>query len=596
MKTFQANYSTIKIITASLLLQFAFQISSAQSFTKITTGDVVNTPGDYRSVNWIDYDNDGYLDLQITNGNAAGDNNTLYHNNGNGTFTTVLTDPIVSDNQPSDGATWADFDNDGDVDCFVVNWYGINNMFYINNGNGTFTQDMTSVIATDSGYSETASWGDYDNDGYVDLYVTNSDSVLRNYLYHNNGNGTFTKITSGNPVTDQRISRCVNWTDYDSDGDADIFVSNEGNQNENLYVNDSTGNFTSITTGVLVTAGGKTMSSSWGDYDNDGDQDVVLANDQGNEAFFRNDGAGVFTKLITDTLVKCGGNSFGSNWGDIDNDGDLDLIITNSFWGGMWHNFLFINNGNGTFSRDAATPIVQDSGWSYGCAFGDYDNDGFLDLAVANCYNASQNNSLYHNDGNSNHWIEIKCIGVISNRSAIGAKIKIKANINGIDVWQFREISAQTGYCGQNMLTVHVGLGNASNIDTLKIEWPSGIVDMYLNVNTDQITTAIEGQSLNAIDDIKTPDVTLLTNHPNPFIDDTAFEFELNDNSYVQLFIYDSKGYKIATLLNKKMSKGKHTIKWNGNDNEGKKISAGVFLYVLRNNDQLITRKLTHLK
>jgi enediyne biosynthesis protein E4 len=293
-----------RLILAALLIT---KFSSAQYFTRLSSGPPVTTPGDSRSVNWIDINNDGWTDLMITNGPQGGQNNFLYINNGNGSFTAVAGDPVVSDNAPSDGATWSDMDNDGDLDAFVVNWYNVKNLMYSNNGAGTFTQIITGSPVTDLGYSETASWGDYDNDGLVDLYVTNSAGTLRNFLYHNDGNGAFTKVVTGSPVTDQMPSRSVNWTDLDNDNDPDLFVTNEGNQHENIYRNDA-GMFTKITTGDLVNNAGNTMSSSWADIDNDGDLDVVLCNDGSNNALFRNDGNLSFVKLTNDTVLRTGGH------------------------------------------------------------------------------------------------------------------------------------------------------------------------------------------------------------------------------------------------------------------------------------------------
>ncbi len=581
----------IRIYLLMLLTIFPLFLFS-QSFTKITTGSIVNTLSDSRCVNWIDYNNDGWQDIMITNGPQNGENNMLYKNRGDGTFEEVTGDPIVMDHMPSDGATWADMDNDGFIDCFVVNWYNKNNMFYKNNGNGTFTQIKTGPLVTDGGYSETASWGDYDNDGLVDLYVTNSEGNFKNFLYHNNGGGTFTKITTGALVTDAHTSRSINWIDYDNDGDLDAFVSNESNQNEDLYRNNGGGVFEHITGGPLLTNGGNTMSSSFADYDNDGWQDVFLANDQGNLGLFRNTGNGNFIKITNDTIAKTVGRSFGCSWGDIDNDGDLDLFVTNAF-GPILQNYLFINNGDGTFTRDANNVITQDTGWSYGCAFGDYDNDGFLDLCVANCLSAAQANSLFHNNGNSNHWIEIKCIGVESNKSAIGAKVKVKAIINGKAVWQLREISAQSSYNGQNMLTTHFGLGAVGIIDSVKIEWPSGIIDIYKNTGHDKILTAIEGQSLSNTRELSQAFTKVFFSYPNPFKNDSAIEFELIENAYVDLDIYDLNGNIVKTLLKKNYSNGRQIINWDGTNNNDKRMSSGVYFLVLKESNHTMTKKIT---
>jgi hypothetical protein len=492
------------ILLASI---FHSDLAIAQSFTKITSGAVVSSPGDSRSVNWIDVNNDDFIDLQITNGAAGGQNNFLYLNDGNSGFTPLLSDTIVKDGKPSDGATWADTDNDGDWDCFVANWYNSIGLYYTNNGNGTFQLNTNSGLSSGITYAETAAWGDYDSDGLVDLYVTRSGGTVatnRNFLYHNNSNNFFTKINTGTLVTDALISRSANWTDIDLDGDLDLFVSNEGNSNnnENIYRNDSAGVFTKLSSGVLLNDGKKTMSSSWADFDNDGDLDVFLANENSSNALFRNDGNFNFTKLLSDTVSTGIANSFSSAWSDVDNDGDVDLFVTNSFLANTkLPCYFYINNGNGTFSRIGNHTLTADSAWTYGCAFGDYDNDGFEDLAVATCrfQGIDQNDFLYHNDGNLNNWVTFKLIGVTSNKSAIGAKVRIKATLNGIPTWQFREITAQSSYCGQNDMRAHFGLANATQIDSVKVEWPSGTIDFIDSVSTNQFFTLTETQGIQHI-------------------------------------------------------------------------------------------------
>ena len=508
MKRSLLTFLSIVILTINFKAQF---------FTKITTGPLVNSPGDARSVNWVDVNNDGFTDCQITNGPSAGQNNMLYLNDGVGGFTTLTVDTIVKDKKSSDGATWADMDNDGDMDCFIANWYNQNNMLYTNNGTGTFTQISSGPTVNDFGYSETAAWGDYDNDGFVDLYVTNSGGVKKNFLYHNNGNNTFTKIITGTLVNDANESRCVNWTDIDNDSDLDLFITNESNQNEDLYRNDGNGVFTKLTAGTLLHNGGSTMSGSWADYDNDGDLDVFLANDGSSNCLFRNDGNFNFTKIISDTVSKTNGHSFSSSWSDIDNDGDIDLFVTNAFGTTLKQlNYFYTNNGNGTFTRNSTDIIGKDSTWAYGCAFGDYDNDGFEDLAVATTryQTVDRNDLLYHNNGNSNKWITIKLVGMQANKAAIGTKIRIKAIINGNSVWQMREISAQNSYCSQNDIRAHFGLGNAIQVDSIKVEWMPGTIETITDINVNQIITITQSVSTVGIKENKIE--TDLTVYPNP--------------------------------------------------------------------------------
>lgn len=485
----------------------------AQSlFTQITTGPVVTTPSDSRSVNWADVNGDGFEDLFISNGPSGGQNNSLFLNNGDGTFQAVTNDPIVQDGSPSDGATFADTDNDGDLDAFVVTWYGVINYFYRNNG-ATFTYIPDAVTGNIGTHSETAAWGDYDNDGFVDVYITNSDTDKRNMLYRNNGDDSFERITAGAWVTETDLSRCVNWVDYDNDGDSDLFVTNESNQANDLFRNDN-GTFTKIAAAPLTTSLRGSMSASWGDVDNDGDFDVVVANAgyfqaQNNQLFINNNGN--FTEVTGEPLVTDGGCSYGTAFGDVDNDGDLDLAVANGYCNGAIVNFLYLNDGDGNFTR--ATTETLNTPCSFGLAFGDYDNDGFLDLAIATCKNATAspqpNNLLYHNNGNGNNWLKIKLEGVVSNRAAIGAKVRVKTTAG----WQLRDISAQSGYNGQNSLIAHFGLAGANLVDSVAIEWPSGI-QQYL-------TQVAVNQQLFVVEEAATPvKVTGLFQqfrvHPNP--------------------------------------------------------------------------------
>lgn len=465
----------------------------AQSlFTQITTGPVVTTPSDSRSVNWADVNGDGFEDLFISNGPSGGQNNALYLNQGDGTFQAVSGDPIVQDGSPSDGATFADIDNDGDLDAFVVTWYGVVNYFYRNNG-ATFTRVADAVTGSIGTYSETAAWGDYDNDGFVDVYITNSDGDKRNMLYRNKGDDSFERITAGAWVTEADLSRCVNWVDYDNDGDSDLFVTNESNQANDLFRNDDNGSFTKIAAAPLTTSLRGSMSASWGDVDNDGDFDVVVANagyfqTQNNQLFLNSNGN--FTEMTSGQLVTDGGCSYGSAFGDVDNDGDLDLAVANGYCNGAIVNFLYLNDGAGNFTR--ATTETLNTPCSFGLAFGDYDNDGFLDLAIATCKNATAspqpNNLLYRNNGNDNNWLKIKLEGVVSNRAAIGAKVRIKTTAG----WQLRYISAQSGYNGQNSLVAHFGLGGANSVDSVTIEWPSSIRQYLTQVAANQQLFVVE--------------------------------------------------------------------------------------------------------
>jgi len=574
------------------LLFSMFSISQAQVFTKVISGPMVNDGGDSRAVNWIDYDNDGDLDLFVTNGPEQGQNNFFYENNGNGTFTKIDTIAITQDGKASDGSSWGDIDNDGDVDLFVANWWGQPNLLYVNNGDKTFTFQQNSIVSTEASHSETGSWGDYNNDGFLELYVCNSGGNLRNFLYKNNGDGTFTKITGG-VLTQSFYSRNVDWIDFNNDGLLDIFVTNENNQNENLYLNNGDGTFTTASVPSLLQNGGRTAGSNWEDIDNDGDFDVLLINwsNQRNHLLINN-GDGTFTKLNEPPFTTDISNSFGSSVGDIDNDGDLDIIISRAFTTQKTTNLLYINNNDGTFtkSNDAA---VQDSGWTYGVSFGDYDNDGWLDLFEARCFNENENNVLFHNNGGNNNWIVLNLEGIISNKSAIGAIVKLKTEISGNPVWQMRKVVGQNGYCGQN-LQVHFGLGDATNIDSLVIEWPSRIIQIVNDGVINQYNSVIEDTTLvsvNSKTNFQPVGFKLFQNYPNPFNPTTQIGYLIEAPNYVTLKVYDVVGNEVANLVDNYKSAGKHFISWDAKDQK-----SGVYFYTLISSNHQESKKMILLR
>ncbi len=491
--------------TLAIMLVAATGQSPSQSFTKITTGPPVSETGAWRSVNWVDYDRDGDLDLFVTRGLAGGQNNVLFRNEGGPgfSFTRMSALVISQDALPSDGATWADYDNDGYPDAFVANWYNQNNLLYHNDRNGSFTRVLAGPAVTDAGYSETASWGDYNNDGLVDLYVANSSGSKLNFLYRNSGNGAFTRVLTGRQSTDAGTSRGVNWVDYDDDGDLDLFVTNESNENEFLYRNmlleSGVDTFQRVIAGPLVNAAGSTWSGSWADYDNDGDQDVFTANNSGQAStIFVNGGGGSFAPDTAAPVATDAGFGASGGWGDFDNDADLDLIVTHAYSGGPTVNYLYRNmlTETDTARLEAVLtgPVVTDLGFMYGSSWGDYDGDGDLDLFVARTRNESQVNAFYSNDGNSNHWLTLDLRGTASNAAAIGAKVRARAVVNGSPVWQLRVVEGQSGYCGQN-LQLHFGLLDAASVDSLVVEWPSGNVETFTGVAADRHLVVVENDS-----------------------------------------------------------------------------------------------------
>lgn len=315
------------------------------TFTKVTAGEMLTDRAVSYSATWGDYDNDGHLDLFVAN---RGGGNFLYRNNGV-YFTRIKDGPIATDNLGSISASWGDYDNDGDLDLFVAN-VAAHNLLYQNNGNGTFTKITSGPIVTDRIVDSVVGlWGDYDNDGDLDLYVVNGWFALyQNFLYRNEGQGNFTKITTGRIVTDVEGSTGGSWGDYDNDGYLDLYVCNSVNDAANsLYHNNGNGTFTKITAGEMVTDLGHSTGSSWVDYDNDGDLDLFVVNVFGaKNKLYRNNGDGSFTPVTSGAIVVDANFSFGCGWADYDNDGDQDVYVTNGGISQTWRNFSYRNDGN----------------------------------------------------------------------------------------------------------------------------------------------------------------------------------------------------------------------------------------------------------
>lgn len=452
-------------------------------FTRITSGPVVSG-GNSTVLAWGDFNNDGFQDLFISTRTGP---SLLYSNNGNGTFSQVLAGPIASDSGNCFGATWGDYDNDGFLDLFVgVNNFG-NDWLYHNNGHGGFTKITTGAIVSSGANANNCGWADYDKDGFLDLFVANSDQ--NDFLYHNSGNGTFTRVTTNAIALMPGNSQGGSWADYDNDGWPDLFVSRVSEANL-LYHNEGGGVFRAVTNGIIVHDLSIGQGTSWGDYDNDGYLDLFVVNPNSRNFLYHNNGDGTFSKITSGAIVNDIGNGHGCGWADYDNDGYLDLIVANR----LGANFFYHNNGDGTFSRVTTGVVATDVADAVAAAWADYDNDGFPDLCVTE--QTGYSNRLYRNNGNSNEWLTVGCSGRVSNRTGIGAKVRVKARIAGKSVWQLREISGGGGLGSQNDLRAGFGLGSATNVELLRIEWPSGIVQEFHDVPSRQFLGVTEPEAL----------------------------------------------------------------------------------------------------
>ncbi|MBK7597907.1 MAG: CRTAC1 family protein [Acidobacteria bacterium] len=497
----------------------------------------------------FDYDNDGNQDIYLVNclsvdlaKSGEKTRSALYHNNGDNTFTDVTDKAGTGDVGWGMGATVGDYNNDGFDDLYVTS-LGSNHLFR-NNGNGTFTDVTRTAGVDDTRWSAGAAFLDYDNDGKLDLIVVNYVEYDLNHLpefgkdktcqykgvavqcgprgmrgsgdslFHNNGDGTFTDVSKKAGVSDPNgyFGMGVLCSDFDDDGWVDIYVANDSTPNF-LYHNNGDGTFKEIgfLSGTALSQDGAeqgSMGVAVGDYDHDGRFDIFVTNfvDDYN-TLYHNDARNTFTdvsykaNLATISMPFVG---WGTKFFDYDNDGWVDLFIANGHVYPQLQYYhqrklLHHNNRNGTFTEVAAqfgAPLMQERA-GRGVAFADFDNDGDVDMIISDLDGPSQ---LLRNDGgNANNFILVKTIGVKSNRDGIGAKVKVvSGNLTQID-----EVRGGGSYLAQNDLRLHFGLEKRAKADLIEIRWPSGIVDKITNVNVNKLLTIREGQGLMDQKDLK---------------------------------------------------------------------------------------------
>ena len=488
-----------------------------------------------------DYNGDGYLDIYLTNSVGP---NSLYRNDGDGTFTDVAQTAGVADSDATSyGIGWADYDNDGDLDLFVAS-FGASKLFRNEGparGNVTFS-DVTSQAGVgdpDANHRTMGvAWGDYNADGFLDLLVVrhlveiggklalDTAGLARASrpmaLYHNNGDGTFSNVTGllsedldyPSPVKGAGFKPA--FIDYDNDGDQDLYIINDfgaANYPNVLWRNDGIGESGDVTfTDVSKESGTDLaifgMGMATGDYDNDGDLDWFIT-DIGASEFLENQGDGTFLNQTERTGTGRGAiprNWFDDNsvgWGtvftDFDNDGLLDLYVVagqmdNDPCFNMLHqpNAVFVNNGNGTFTDVSASSGADDPATGRGVAHGDFNNDGRTDLLVVNLGLADGSPGvarLFENVSTEpNHWLDVVTIGTTSNRSGVGAKITVTAG--GFS--QMREVGASQSHMSHSVVPAHFGLGTSDQVDSIQISWPSGRTQRLRDVEVDRTLIVTE--------------------------------------------------------------------------------------------------------
>jgi len=505
-------------------------------------------------VAFYDYDNDGWLDIFLVNGwrlegFPKGEEPTshLFHNNRDGTFTDVTEKAGLVHHGWGQGVAIGDYDNDGFDDLFVT-YFG-KNVLYHNNGDGTFTDVTARAGVGGSGkrWNTGCAFVDYDRDGKLDLFVANyidldlataplpeSGPCLykgvvvacgppglaggKNILYHNNGDGTFSDVSQSSGILNGNgtYGLGVLTADFDNDGWPDIYVANDSAPSA-LYRNQKNGKFEDIAVeaGCALSSDGKPqagMGVSAADYDLDGNLDILKTNFAGDTpSLYRGVGGANFEDATFPAGL--GAHTQYLGWGcgfiDFDNDGWADILISNGHVypeveqlkteaGYAQHKLLYRNLRNGRFEEvtEKAGPGINAPAAARGCAFGDFDNDGDIDVVVNTVNGLPQ---LLRSDSNSeNSWIKVKLAGTKSNRSGIGARVTCVSTIPGESRphRQIDEVRSGGSYLSQNDLRLHFGLGKATQADLLEIRWPSGQVDSLKNLAANQLIVVKEGEGI----------------------------------------------------------------------------------------------------
>jgi hypothetical protein len=567
--------------------QFGFT-DRAQAF------GVSNSNANNYGVAFGDFDNDGWDDIYIS---VMVGVNRLFRNNGNGTFTNVAAAAGVAVTGYCQTAAWGDIDNDGRLDLYVGTAKGQSNRLFRNLGNGAF-EDVTAKSGTGNmSRTQSAIFADFDRDGWLDIYLSNF-LPEKNALYRNNHDGTFTDIAAASNADENTYAMAAVPGDYDNDGDVDLLLSHDNNVPYTLLRNDGAGRFENVAAAAGVAYADQAMGADFGDYDNDGWLDLYVTNLYGN-VLYRNRGNGTFENVAAKAGVGDKGMAWSTFFADGDLDGWLDLYVVkqSNYSTPPLPNVFYHNQANGAFRVQFANTPLASYASGVGGACSDVNNDGAPDFFVAN----SGKNELFVNDGPLHAWLKVRLVGVASNRSAIGARLRLLAD----GKWQTRHVTGGTGFASQNSLTQIFGLGNAEAADSLVIYWPSGMVER-LGAIAGRKTVAIrEGQGV--ITGVKANTTlalptnwSLQQNFPNPISlsaqPTTAFILEAPRPAAVEVAVFNVLGQKVVELANGHLNTGKHVLQWNGRNEKGIPVTPGIYFVRLRTNELQQTQKIVAVK
>lgn len=477
----------------TLLFITVYQGLNSQGFIDVTSAQGINMINNGNSIlgvglSFYDFDKDGWDDLTYSSSN---DSLVLYRNLQGQGFQRIEMAPFIFTTDAKQ-PTWVDYDNDGDADLM---WSKRSNgtRLYRNDGNMVFT-DVTASLNMPTGGPRHVygfSWADYDKDGWLDVYMClyNNEAFIRNYLLRNNGNGTFTNVASSAGVDLGAFNSFQSvWLDINKDSWPDLYVINDLSQDSHLFINNGNGTFQNIAVSAGVTANIQAMSNSWSDYDQDGDWDLYITEALMGNILYRNNGDNTFTNVAADAGVLVNSYCWGAQWIDYDHNTLEDLHVT-SATNILNQDFFYINNGDGTFTNPLWPVFSEDYNFTFASAKGDFNHDGYWDLSVTRTGTTSY--QLLQGVAGDNNWVKLSLEGTHSNRDAIGTQI---------DYYLANKHLMKYTKCGENFLSQNsqyeiLSMGDAEFIDSLVITWPRGLVERFYNVPAGEWLSLIEGEN-----------------------------------------------------------------------------------------------------
>lgn len=589
----EKNYHLIStkpvLIALFCILQIRIASSQPVTFTEVAQAsglwDVGNGEFASRAIQalWVDFDGDEDLDLFYTEGFQ----NLLFQNQGDGSFVNIIQNTGLEDSSNIYlGSTWADMNNDGLIDAFFKTDQGFSVQLYQNVGNGFF-QDVTlsSGIRIINGVQD-ASWMDYDRNGFLDLFIGNIRSEL--IVYKNNSDGTFTDVTAGSGLaTDSSRNVGLSWADYDSDGDLDLFIAREQTSfspaPSTLYRLESDGSFTDVGESAGVKTEGLASVAVWGDYNLDGFFDLYIARVDATNLLFLNRGDGTFEEVGAQAGVNDPSATRSVTWVDVNNDGLLDLHVVNFRFAGPGSDIpapdrLYFNNGDGTFTDIAQIAGIEEAHNGWHAVWGDYDRDGDMDAFVSHFHLDSQSrepvpNFLYRNE-TMNNWLEVN-LEPQNTPNAVGVQIFIYTGNRIL----LRETNFGSIQAPQNANRQLFGLGEATQVDSLRVRWPGGRQNKrtFILANQALVVKESQGVLISVQESWEVPkSFKLYQNYPNPFNPETTIQYELAQPGHVELTIYNLLGQRVEMLVNEVKPEGEHLVEFNGSA-----LSSGVYFYKL---------------